>query len=76
MTNWVERIFFAVPILIGVLLLGLGVWIFLVVRIPSPAVMACGALTLALTGLAWRRHRRVVQENLSNLSMDSVSEPR
>jgi hypothetical protein len=76
MMDWRAWIFLGVAAVAGALLLGLGAWIFLIAEIASPAVMTCGALTLALTGLAWHRHRRAMRGNLSNLSMDSVSEPR
>ena len=51
-------LFFPIATVAGVLLLALGTWILLVAAIPSPTVMASGALTLALTALAWRAHRR------------------
>jgi hypothetical protein len=74
--DWRAWIFLGVPTVLGALLLGLGIWIFLVARIASPAVMTCGALTLGLTALAWWRHRQALAQNLSKLSMDSAGEPR
>jgi len=50
--------FFLFATAAGMCLLIFGIWIFLVSAIPAPTTMVCGALTLALTWLAWRAHRR------------------